>query len=141
MLRMGSAPRELIGAKITVSNLERSLDFYTRLVGLQPVSPADVAAALTSDSAFAEIALNYSGTRRDAAIVLMRRRGVTPNREAAQLTWLMLKTPNLFEAFVRIEAEGNEALARPTPYDGAVFALVLDPDGYTVELLQVEDAA
>jgi len=140
MMRMGSKLEELIGVKITVSDLARSLDFYTRLVGLKPTSPADAAAALQSRADFVEVAVNHSGSRRDAALVLMRRSGVAPNAQMAQMTWTMFKVTDVSAAISRLKAEGYDILSEATPYEGLTFGLARDPDGYVVEFLQAESA-
>ena len=78
MLRIGSRPQEFILTKITVSDLRRSFDFYAQLVGLKPTSPETVEEDLASTAGFIELGLNLSGSRRDAALYLIRRTGIPP---------------------------------------------------------------
>jgi catechol 2,3-dioxygenase-like lactoylglutathione lyase family enzyme len=132
---LGSKLEELITAKITVGDLQRSYDFYTRLVGLKPTDPEEAAAGLKSTADFVEIGLNPSGSRRDPALMLIRRKGDAPDKASAQRTWIAFKTPDVAAAVARIKAAGFEVRNEATPYQDLTFGIVHDPDGYTVEFL------
>lgn len=132
---LGSKLEELITAKITVGDLQRSYDFYTGLVGLRPTDPDLAAAGLKSTADFVEIGLNQTGSRRDAALMLIRRKGDVPDKASAQRTWIAFKTPDVAAAVARIKAAGFEVRNEATPYEDLTFGIVHDPDGYTVEFL------
>jgi predicted enzyme related to lactoylglutathione lyase len=134
-MQLGTKPEELISAKITVGDLEKSYDFYTRLVGLQPTDPDQAAAARASAADFVEVSLNHSGSRRDPALLLIRRKGDVPDKVSARRTWIAFKTPDVAAAVKRIAAEGYEVRNQATPHGGLIFGIVYDPDGYTVEFL------
>ena len=138
-MRLGTKPEELIAVKITVGDLEKSYDFYTRLVGLKPTDPEGAAAARASTADFVEVGLNPSGSRRDPAILLIRRKGDVPDRASARRTWVAFKTPDVAAAVSRIKAEGFEVRNEATPHGGLTFGIVYDPDGYTVEFLAEND--
>jgi hypothetical protein len=42
IVHMGSKPQQILITKITVADLQRSHDFYTRIVGLRPVTSPDM---------------------------------------------------------------------------------------------------
>jgi len=132
---LGSKLEELITAKITVGDLQRSYDFYTGLVGLKPTDPELAEAGLKSTADFIEIGLNPSGSRRDPALMLIRRRGDVPDKASAQRTWIAFKTPDVAAAVARIKAAGFDVRNEATPYEDLTFGIVHDPDGYTVEFL------
>lgn len=140
MIRLGSTDHELISTKITVSDLERSLAFYTRVVGLKPTDAADAEQARTSTSDFVEISLNQTGSRRDASLVLIRRKGDIPTPSVARMTWVAFKVPDVAAAINRVKAAGYEIRNEATAYQGVTFGIVYDPDGYTVEFLEAENA-
>jgi predicted enzyme related to lactoylglutathione lyase len=137
---LGSKLEELIIAKITVGDLQRSYDFYTRLVGLKPTDPEAAATGLKSTADFVEIGLNPSGSRRDPALMLIRREGDVPDKASAQRTWIAFKTADVAAAVARIEAAGFEVRNAATPYEDLTFGIVQDPDGYTVEFLAEREA-
>ncbi|HEY3694446.1 VOC family protein [Phenylobacterium sp.] len=122
---IGSQASKVMLVKITVSDIDRSPDFYERVVGLKRVATEGEAPRSHDPKAdFEEIGLNYSGSRRDAQVMPVRRMGLTATPEAAQLTWEVFKVPDVAAVLQRIRAAG------------LVFALARDPDGYVVELLQ-----
>jgi catechol 2,3-dioxygenase-like lactoylglutathione lyase family enzyme len=132
---LGSKPHELIITKITVGDLAKSLDFYTRIVGLKPTDPDKYEASRTSTADFVEIGLNHAGKRAEAALMLIRRKGDTPTRESARRTWVAFKAPDVAAAIARIKAEGYEIRNEATPHEDLIFGIAYDPDGYTVEFL------
>jgi catechol 2,3-dioxygenase-like lactoylglutathione lyase family enzyme len=140
VMRLGTKPQELILAKITVSDLEKSYDFYTRVVGLKPTNAAGATAARASKADFIELGLNHSGSSRDAALILVRQKGAVPVRTAAKLTWVAFKVPDVAAAIGRIKAEGLEIRNEVTAYGGGKFGVAYDPDGYTVEFLEAPNA-
>jgi predicted enzyme related to lactoylglutathione lyase len=140
MLRMGSRPEEFILTKITVGDLRRSFDFYTKVVGLKPTNPAVETEELASTAAFVELGLNQTGSRREPTLLLIRRAGVAPDREAAQMTWIGFKVRDVAAAVARVKAAGLPIVHEATDYEGARFGVGRDPDGYTVEFLQAEHA-
>jgi lactoylglutathione lyase len=135
-MQFGSHPQEVLLAKITVSDLDKSIDFYTRVVGLKEVDLAGVAPPRDPAAAFEEVGLNYSGTRKDAQLVLVRRKGTTPRPESAELTWVAFKVPDVAAVIQRIRAEGLEIRSDAAAYGGITFGIARDPDGYVVELIQ-----
>jgi predicted enzyme related to lactoylglutathione lyase len=134
-MTLGSKPQELIITKITVSDLAKSLDFYTRVVGLKPTDPDEFEAARASSADFVEIGLNHAGSRSEAALMLIRRKGDTPTPESARRTWIAFKVPDVAAAIARVKAEGYEIRNEATPYEDLIFGIAQDPDGYTVEFL------
>jgi predicted enzyme related to lactoylglutathione lyase len=140
MLRRGSRDHELIFAKITVADLGRALDFYIDVVGLKPTEPEALAAARASTADFVEVSLNPSGSLRDPSLVLVRRKGDLPRRESARLTWIAFKVADVAASLDRVRSAGCEIRDEATAYQGAVFGIAYDLDGYTLEFLQAEPA-
>ncbi len=138
---LGSRENEFLLAKITVSDLPRSYDFYTRVIGLKwattpgmppqpPPSPAD------PEKDFTEIPLNFSGSLADPFFVLVKLRGIVPTPETARLVWIGFKVPNAREAVARAAAAGAP-VPRGVPGEGPMaFGFIRDPDGYNIEFVQ-----
>jgi catechol 2,3-dioxygenase-like lactoylglutathione lyase family enzyme len=136
MPKLGTRTEELIYAKVTVGDLQRSYDFYTRVVGLKPTDPAKAQETLAAAPGFREVGLNQSGSPRDPAVMLIHRAGVAPDRAAASMTWIVFKTPSVAAAIQRLKDAGAEIRNAATPHDDVVFGIGFDPDGYTVEFLE-----
>ena len=137
-IRIGTRSAEVVMTKITVANLRRSYDFYTNTLGLKEVPiPALPAPALDDpEVAFTEVALNFSGSLADAHLVLVKKKGLVPTAEQAKLTWIGIKVADASATLERVEAAGFTVLQPAKPMFGLVIALVRDPDGYLVELLE-----
>ena len=139
VVRMGSQTQELLIAKITVADLHKSHDFYTRIIGLKPVTSPDLQLpALPAPGApekdFIELPYNYTGSMADPFIAIMKRKGNVMPREAARMVGLTFKVANVKAVMDRAQAAGITPL-RPFLNNG-MPGFLLDPDGYTVELLQ-----
>jgi catechol 2,3-dioxygenase-like lactoylglutathione lyase family enzyme len=139
MVRQGTKPEELYLTKITVSDLLKSYEFYTKVIGLKLVTSPDMdmpkaPAASDPEKDFTEIPLNYSGSMRDPLFVLMKRRGKSPSAEFASMTSVGFKVPDARATVERAIQAGYKSL-RDLPVGGRP-GFVADPDGYTVELVQ-----
>jgi catechol 2,3-dioxygenase-like lactoylglutathione lyase family enzyme len=137
--RMGTMPQELLMTKITVSDLQRSHDFYTRIIGLKLVTSPDMALPTMPkpgdpEKDFVEVPFNYSGSMADAMFVLMKRRGRAPTPEQAVMTQLVFKVPDPAAVMARAAAAGIQP-ARPGIAGGNV-GFLRDPDGYSIEILK-----
>jgi catechol 2,3-dioxygenase-like lactoylglutathione lyase family enzyme len=138
-VRMGTMPQEVLMTKITVSDLQKSNDFYTRIIGLKPVASSDMALPVMPkpgdpEKDFVEVAFNYSGSMADAMFVLMKRRGRVPTPEQAVMTQLVFKVPEPAAVMARAAAAGLQP-ARPGIAGGNV-GFLRDPDGYSIEILK-----
>jgi predicted enzyme related to lactoylglutathione lyase len=131
-------PEGLIGTKIVVSDLQRSVDFYEKVVGLQPMSAGADSAAVASTLPFIEIPLNQSASRRDPQLYLIRKKGVIPAPESAALTMLVFHVSDVAAVMARVKAGGYKVRFDTTVSKAATFGIAFDPDGYQVEFLQVK---
>jgi catechol 2,3-dioxygenase-like lactoylglutathione lyase family enzyme len=133
---LGSREQEFYLAKITVSNLVRSYQFYTEIVGLRlatsllmPPTDAD------PEQDFRELPLNFTGTLADPIFVLVKRRGVVPTRAQAQLTTIGVKVTNSPDVLERAARAGYRLGRRDAGKGAMTFAMLDDPDGYVLELI------
>lgn len=135
---LGTRETELILVKVTVSDLAKSLDFYTRIVGLKfaPAQPGQSQPDPNSKAAFIEIGLNFTGSRTDPFFMVQRQEGARPTAEAAKLTVVGLKVSDTRAVVERVRSAGYKVEREPFDYMGIVIAYVRDPDGYTVEFFQ-----
>jgi catechol 2,3-dioxygenase-like lactoylglutathione lyase family enzyme len=141
---LGTSSAQVLLAKFTVSDLPKSYEFYTKIVGLkwalpagqqQPAAPVP---ANDSQPAFIEIPLNFSGSLADPFFVLVQRRGEKPTPGAARMSWVGFKVPDAPAIVRRIKDAGYEVVREPLTVEPGQMSIgiVRDPDGYTVEFLQ-----
>jgi catechol 2,3-dioxygenase-like lactoylglutathione lyase family enzyme len=138
-LRMGTRPQEVLFTKITVADLHRSVDFYTKVIGLKLVTSPDITLAQppprgSAEQDYASATLNYSGSMADAMLVLIKRRGVVPTRDAASQVIVGIKVASTGTAMEAARRAGH-APTRPWRGRGSP-GHIADPDGYGVELVQ-----
>jgi len=137
-VRMGTKPEEFLMAKVAVSDLVKSYEFYTQVIGLKLVSSPDIATAKAPtpndpEKEFVEIPLNYSGSMADALFLIMKRRGQKPSSEWTNMITLGFKVPDSRAVVERAVKAGYKA-PRGVPGEGQA-GFVTDPDGYNVELV------
>ncbi|MBW8785659.1 MAG: VOC family protein [Novosphingobium sp.] len=138
---LGTSDRQFLLAKVTVSDLPRSYDFYTKVLGLQwahtPGAPESQRPRLDDTSRdFVELPLNPSGSLGDPFFDLVKLKGKAPTPDQAALVWLGFKVPDVEAALARARAAGF-APSRPTSHAGPMaFGFLKDPDGYNIELVQ-----
>jgi lactoylglutathione lyase len=126
------ATKPYVGAVgIGVSDLARSVDFYTRVLGMQKLQTFKL-------PYMDEVVVGFP-TRRGSAIVLMHWTDGSERRYEDQPVKVVLYVPDPQAAADAIRADGFEITREPTPipeFGGAVVGLAKDPDGTVIELLQ-----
>lgn len=138
IVHLGTKADEFYITKITVSDLAKSYDFYTSIIGMKlaasPELPAPKApTASDTDKDFTEIPLNFSGSMSDPLFVLVKRRGKTPSAEAADMVTVSFKMLSTKEV-VKHAVQSGYKLVRSIPQ--AKLNFLADPDGYNVELIE-----
>ncbi len=132
----GSQPTHYIMPKIKVTNLQRSIDFYTKVIGMKDMQHYKTP---TMEEAF----LSYQGSDYEAAIVLIydnRHTGpYTPGDAFGPIAFI---TPDLQGTADRLKAAGYPlgpigAVKSQFTYAKTVsHAAGKDPDGYPIEIVQ-----
>lgn len=117
-------PIRILGVGLRVSDLERSLKFYTEVLGLK------VGARVPAKGDAAEYLLGMTGDIRADNLIVIRKGEVKPG--ATEFGSISIVVPNGRAMAERAVAAGYP-MARPI-VDGTNF--IKDPDGYTIELYQ-----
>jgi lactoylglutathione lyase len=123
------SPDFLTAVGIGVSDLARSEDFYTRVLGMQRTGTFKV-------EYMDEVMVAHEG--RSAVVLMHYTDGSSPNYRdnPVKLVFYVTDPVGLIE---RIRADGLEITREPAPVEGmggAVIGLAKDPDGYVIELIQ-----
>lgn len=135
----GTRTNEIMQMKVTVTDFERSLKFYRD--GIRLVSAIKSFDISNGDNLpwrgnFREIPLNFTGSIAEAYFTLMQRKGVAPLPDQAKLTVIGIKVKSVKQTLDRLKAAGFSG-GEPRQL-GPEFriAMVSDPDGYQVELIE-----
>jgi lactoylglutathione lyase len=116
---------------IGVSDLKRSIDFYTRVLGMTKLQKFEL-------PYMDEMVVGFEG-RRGSAIVLMHWTDGSERNYRDNPIKIVLYVPDPQATADAIRADGLEITREPTPIPelgNAVVGLAKDPDGYVIELLQ-----
>jgi lactoylglutathione lyase len=116
-------PIRVAGVGLSVSDLERSMQFYTEVLGLK------VAARVPAQGPAREYLLGVSGDVRTDALIVLRESAPPPG--ATAFGRVVLAVPDSRAMAERAAAAGHE----PTRLADTVH-VVRDPDGYAIELYQ-----
>ena len=116
-------PIRISGIGLRVSDLEKSMKFYTEILGLK------IGARVPREGDAIEYLLGMSGNIREDTLIVIRKGDVVP--EAAQFGNIVIVVPDGRKMAERVAAAGYPV---DQIRDGTNF--VRDPDGYRIELYQ-----
>jgi lactoylglutathione lyase len=128
----------MLHTMIRVKDLDKSLDFYTRLMGMQVLRRRDVPAGKYS-LAF----VGYGDERSNAVIELTYNWGKDEGYELGTgFGHLAVGVPDAYAVCERLAQAGAKIPRPPGPvqHGTTVIAFVEDPDGYKIELIQTGTA-
>ena len=130
---MPRSPDYLGAVGIGVSDLARSVDFYTRVLGMKQLQTFKL-------DHMDEVVVAHES--RTAVVLMHWTDGSNPNYAnlPIKLVFYVVDPPAVAD---RIKAEGLEIIRYPTALPslgGAMVGLAKDPDGYVIELLQAPPA-
>jgi lactoylglutathione lyase len=120
---------------LRVGDMQRSVDFYTRVLGMQVLRTRDV-----PEYKYSLTFLGYGRGTEDggAELELTYNYGVSSYEPGTAFGHLALGVPDVAEACDRIRAAGGKVTREAGPVKGgsSIIAFVEDPDGYKIELIQ-----
>jgi lactoylglutathione lyase len=123
----------ILHTMIRVGDLERSIDFYTRALGMTLLRQEDF-----PDGKFTLAFLGYGPEDAHPAIELTYNYGVSTYELGTAFGHIAVATPDIRGACDRIRAVGSKITREPGPmkHGTTVIAFAADPDGYKVELIE-----
>ncbi|MCH7888373.1 MAG: lactoylglutathione lyase [Proteobacteria bacterium] len=129
----------LLHTMIRVRDLKKSLDFYTRLLGMKLLRQKDY-----PSGEFTLVFVGYGDEASDAVIELTHNWGRTePYDLGTGFGHLAIGVPDIHATCDRLAAEGVNIPRPPGPmkHGGSVIAFIEDPDGYKIELIEKKPEA
>ena len=118
---------------LRVGNLQRSIDFYTHVLGMQLLRTSDNP-AYQYTLAF----LGYGHNPEHAELELTYNYGVDHYDMGTAFGHIALGVHDVAAACEKIKNSGGNITREPGPVKGgtSIIAFVTDPDGYKIELIQ-----
>ena len=123
----------LLHTMLRVGDLQRSIDFYTRVLGMKLLRTTD-----RPEQKYSLAFVGYGSNPEHAEIELTYNYGVDKYELGTAYGHIALGVPDAYAACEKIRAAGGAITREPGPVQGGstVIAFVTDPDGYKIELIQ-----
>jgi len=118
---------------LRVGNLQRAIDFYTRVMGMQLLRTTE-----RPEQGYSLAFVGYAGNPEQAEIELTYNHGVDRYELGTAYGHIALGVPDVAATCERIRAGGGQVTREAGPVKGGstVIAFVTDPDGYKIELIE-----
>jgi len=126
-------PPRLLHTMIRVGDLERSVRFYTRLLGMRELRRRDV-----PEGKYTLAFVGYGDESEQAVIELTYNYGVDKYEMGTAFGHLAIGVPDVRATCERLRAAGARITREPGPvkFGTTVIAFIEDPDGYKIELIE-----
>ena len=123
---------------LRVGNLQRSIDFYTQVLGMQLLRRSE-----NTEYKYSLAFVGYEGNPAQAEIELTYNHDVESYDIGTAYGHIALGVPDTYAAVEKIKAAGGNVTREAGPVKGgtSVIAFVTDPDGYKIELIQRKEYA
>jgi lactoylglutathione lyase len=120
---------------LRVGDLQRSIDFYTKTIGMDLLRTAE---RPEQKYTLAFVAFAGGNKNGEAELELTYNHGVSDYDLGTAYGHIALGVDNVAETCERIREAGGNVTREPGPVKGGttVIAFVEDPDGYKVELIE-----
>ena len=127
----------LLHTMLRVGDLQRSIDFYTKVLGMKLLRTTD-----RPEQKYTLAFVGYGTNPEHAELELTYNYGVDKYELGTAFGHLAIGVDDAYAACDRIRAAGGTVTREPGPVKGGttVIAFVQDPDGYKIELIQGRNA-
>jgi lactoylglutathione lyase len=128
----------LLHTMLRVGNLERSIIFYTQILGMQLLRRSE-----NPEYQYSLAFLGYGSNPEHAELELTWNWGVEQYEMGTAYGHIALGVPDAYAAVEKIKAAGGNVTREAGPVKGGstVIAFVTDPDGYKIELIERKEYA
>jgi lactoylglutathione lyase len=123
----------LLHTMLRVGDLQRSIDFYTTVLGMKLLRTTD-----RPEQKYTLAFVGYGSNPEQAELELTYNYGVDKYELGTAYGHLAIGVEDVHAACDRIRASGGTITREPGPVKGGttMIAFVQDPDGYKIELIQ-----
>jgi lactoylglutathione lyase len=122
----------LLHTMIRSGNLDRSIEFYTQILGMTLLRQKDY-----PDGKFTLAFVGYGDEANNTVIELTYNWGVDSYEMGTGFGHLALEVDDVYAACAEIKQKGGKILREAGPMNAGttIIAFVADPDGYQIELI------
>ena len=126
----------LLHTMLRVGSLQRSIDFYTRVMGMRLLRTTE-----RPEQKYSLAFVGYASNPEQAEIELTENHGVDRYDLGTAYGHIAIGVPDVYAACEKIRTNGGAITREPGPVKGGttVIAFVTDPDGYKIELIQRQE--
>ena len=123
----------LLHTMLRVGNMERSVKFYTEVMGMKLLRTTD-----RPDQKYSLAFVGYGEESETAVIELTYNYGVDKYEMGGAFGHLAIEVADAYKACATVKAKGGVVSREAGPVKGGstVIAFVQDPDGYKIELIE-----
>ena len=122
----------ILHTMLRVGDLQRSIDFYTRVLGMRLLRQNDY-----PEGKFTLAFLGYGAEQENTVLELTYNWGVTEYEVGSGFGHIAIEVDDVYAATEAIRSQGGKILREAGPMNAGstIIAFVEDPDGYQIELL------
>lgn len=123
----------LLHTMLRVGNLERSIQFYTQVLGMKVLRQHDY-----PDGKFTLAFVGYGAESEQTVLELTYNYGVESYDMGKAYGHIAIEVDDAYEACEKVKVAGGKVIreAGPMMHGKTVIAFIEDPDGYKVEFIQ-----
>jgi lactoylglutathione lyase len=123
----------MLHTMLRVGNMERSVKFYTEVLGMTLLRTTD-----RPDQKYSLAFVGYDSEDKQAVVELTYNYGVDKYDMGSAFGHLAIGVPDAYKACETVKAKGGAVTREAGPVKGGstVIAFVQDPDGYKIELIE-----
>jgi lactoylglutathione lyase len=123
----------MLHTMLRVGNLDRSVKFYTEVLGMKLLRTTD-----RPEQSYSLAFVGYDTEDKTAVIELTYNYGVDKYDLGAGYGHIALEMPDVAKACAAVKAKGGTVTREAGPVKGGstVIAFVADPDGYKIEFIE-----
>ncbi|MGA7179129.1 MAG: lactoylglutathione lyase [Thiobacillaceae bacterium] len=127
----------ILHTMLRVGDLDKSIDFYTRVLGMKLLRKKDYA-----DGKFTLAFVGYDTEDKTAVLELTYNWGVDKYELGNAYGHIAIEVDDAYKACEVVKANGGNVTreAGPMKHGSTVIAFVQDPDGYKIEFIQTGTA-
>jgi lactoylglutathione lyase len=124
---------KILHTMIRVGDLQRSIDFYTGVMGMELLRTSD-----RPEQKYKLAFVGYGDESKGAVLELTYNYGVDKYDIGAGFGHIAIAVPDVAAACAAVKQKGGTVTREAGPVKGGttVIAFVADPDGYKIELIE-----
>ena len=125
----------ILHTMLRVGNLQRSIDFYTKVLGMKLLRTTD-----RPEQQYTLAFVGYGSNPDHAELELTYNYGVDHYDIGAAFGHIAISVANAAQTCAAVKAQGGNVTREAGPVKGgtSIIAFVQDPDGYKIELFERE---